>query len=199
MTTSKPPEGSAEKGSAPSKKKSGGPMDTFKGFLIFALLIVCAGAGGYFFGTMQKFAPIENVPPGTQGAVSSTTGAAPATAGTPSSLKKKYWIKSYGHDHMGYSITAYVNGQIVGKYYTPDKQNEITRFVRPGENSVRFVAEALPESMNEHKGSDYYYLTLAVQSGTYLEDSKPDTLLNYKRTAAETSAYDDTLTFVTLE
>ena len=34
---------------------------TFKGILVLILLVIAAGAGGYFFGTYQKFAPIKEV------------------------------------------------------------------------------------------------------------------------------------------
>lgn len=185
-------------------KKAGG-MAAFKGFLIFLLLLVGAGAGGYFFGTYQKFAPLQYVAPGTPGAVSeSATASQPASstavpAASSGQLKNKYWISSSGYERVGYSISVFVNGQLVDKIFTPDKKVEITRLVRPGENSIRFEAKCLPPSMNEHRGSDYYHLTLGVQSGSYLEDPKANTLLNYKRNSAETQDYDDTLSFVTLE
>lgn len=186
-------------------KKSGGAMDTFKGICILVLLLICAGAGGYFFGTYQKFAPIENVPPGTPGAISLGSGSSSSTSqsstpGVPSSLKKKYWLQSSGHDHMGYAITVSVNGQLADKFFTPDKQKDITNMVHPGENTVTFEAKQLPEGMNEHKGQDYYHLTVSVKSGPDLQASKDvDTLLNYSRTAADNKDYNDQLTFLTLE
>lgn len=49
-------------------------------FLILVLLVGGAGFGGYFWGTMQKMAPVQSVPPGTPGAVpASTTTASPVS------------------------------------------------------------------------------------------------------------------------
>lgn len=182
-------------------KKGGGAMDVFKGIVIMILFLVAASAGGYFFGTYQKFAPIQYVAPGTAGAIEQTAQSqtSPSSAASSGQLKKKYWLKSSGHDHVGYAITVSVNGQLVDKFYTPDKKVEINRFVKPGENTIQFEAKALPPGMNEHKGQDYYHLDVSVVSGSYLEDPKPETLLNYKRNSAETQDYNDTLTFVTLE
>lgn len=200
MTESTPPPPdpvASKKAKSTQAKTKGGAMDSFRGFLIFALLIICAGAGGYFFGTMQKFAPIEYVPPGTPGAQNSVT---PAVATTGSStLKKKYWVKSYGHEHIGYAVTVYINGTMVSKFFGPGQQVEVTQLVKPGENTARFEAQALPPSMNEHKGEQYYKMTIAVESGKYKEDPKPDELISYRRNAAETENFNDTMTFVPME
>lgn len=188
-------------GETKPKTAKGGAMDAFKGFLIFALFIIGAGFGGYFFGTMQKFAPVQNVPPGTPGAVAGVSSGTAESTGSvnPNGLKKKYWIHSSGHEHIGYAITVYVNGQLVDKFFTPNKRVDITKWVKPGENSVRFDAEVLPVSMNEHRGSNYYYLNLAIESGEYDTDPKAVELINYKRNASETEKFNDTMTFVTME
>ena len=173
-------------------------MDTAKGVLVLILLLVATGAGGYFFGTYQKFAPIQYVASGTPGAVEQSASTTP-TSSAPSQLKKHYWIKSSGTDHIGYAVTTYVNDQLVDKFYTPDKQVEITRFVKPGENSIRFDAKALPVSMNEHRGDSVYKFSLSVQSGSALDELKPGTLIDYTRNAAEDKDYNDTMTFVAQE
>jgi len=180
---------------------------TLKGIVILILLIVAAGAGGYFFGTYQKFAPIETVPPGTPGAVVQTSTTTITKSAQPSALKNKYWIHTSGSDHVGYSITVFVNGQQAGKFYSPGRNVDVTRFVKTGQNQVTFQAEVLPESMNEYKGSqnpDNYWLTVSVATGERLIDypTEQAILLNYKRTsreAADNVPYNDTLTFLTLE
>lgn len=192
---------------SPAKQGSSDFKNTAKGVLILILLMVAAGTGGYFFGTYQKFAPIQSVPAGTPGALvptttSQTTTTASSTSGQP--LKKKYWIHSSGDQHVGYSITVAVNGQTVEKIYSPGRDVDITKYVKPGENQVTFQADVLPESMNEHKGQDGYYLVLAVASDNTISPSprESDVLINYKRTAREASdnkAFNDTLTFLTME
>ena len=62
-------------------KKKGTIGATLRGIIIVILLVVGAGAGGYFFGTMQKFAPVQNVPAGTAGAT--TAGGAPGLTISP--------------------------------------------------------------------------------------------------------------------
>jgi hypothetical protein len=42
-------------------------------FVILILLLGGAGFGGYYYGIHQRLAPIENVPPGTPGAVTAAT------------------------------------------------------------------------------------------------------------------------------
>lgn len=184
------------------KTDKGGTMATMKGILILALLLIAAGAGGYFFGTYQKFAPVQTVAPGTPSALpqqttQSTTITAPLFG---SSLKKKYWIASRGDKRIGYAITVFLNGQLVDKFFEPNKRVEITRFVKPGENQIAFDAKHLPDGMIEHKGNTSYWLTLEVQSGSSLESTQDvTTLLSYKRTAADERDYNDQLSFVTLE
>lgn len=177
---------------------SGTAMDTFKGICIVLLLIVAAGAGGYFYGTHQQFAPVET----TTAAKSDAAGdQAVLTTGPNTSLKKKYWLLSSGDDHVGYSISVFVNGKLVDKFFSPDKQVDITNLVKPGENQITFEAKLLPSGMREHAGQSAYYLQVAVMSGATLKADKRDTnsLLNYKRNAAETTDFNENLSFVTLE
>jgi hypothetical protein len=177
---------------SPPAKKGGGVMDTIIGIFVLLLLLVAAGAGGYYYGTQQRFAPVKYVAGDTKGAVEEVTQ-------NSSLVKKHYWISSSGHDHVGYAVTVYLNGQLVDKFFTPGRQVEINKFMKPGENSIRFEATALPPSMVDHKGDSNYDFDLAIQSGAALADPNPTNLLNYKRTSAEDKNYDDTMTFVVTE
>lgn len=177
---------------------------TIKGILILVLLLVGAGAGGYFFATQQKFAPIKTVTSGTPGAIAQQEAQAATSVSTPlfgSTVKNKYWISSRGNYRVGYAITVFVNGQRAGQFSEPDRKLEISRFVKPGENQITFVAKHLPDGMIENKGASYRWLTLEVKSGNSLQSFSHDvsTLLSYKRTAAEDSDYNDQLSFITLE
>ena len=194
-----------------SASQGSGPKEVLKGVAILVLLVVGAGFGGYFYGTYQKFAPIQNVAPGTPGAIehapasTATTSSSTATvSSSSSSLKKKYWIHCSGDQHVGYAITVFVNGQLADKFFAPGRDVDITNWVKPGENQVTFQSSVLPESMNEHNGQDNYYLTLSIVNGQTIvpNPSESDVLLNYKRTSHEASdnkAFNDTLTFLTME
>jgi hypothetical protein len=185
--------------------KGGGAAATAKGILILLLLIIGAGAGGYFFGTFQKFAPIQNVPPGTAGAVDQSTVAAqtaaqaPAVPGLGSNLKKRYWLQSSGYDKIGYAITVVVNGQSVAQINTPDRQIDITRFVKVGDNQVTFQSKLLPEGMREHKGNGSYTMSVKICSGMTLGQSGADELLTYTRNAAEFEDHNDAMNFLIVE
>ncbi len=189
------------KGTAPKGgSTSGGTMDSFKGFLIMLLLLVLAGAGGYFFGTYQKFAPVQNVPSGTPGAQSSTGVSVGSQTSPFTSLKNQYWVHSGGQDRVGYAITVYVNGQLVDQFHTPNRDVEITRWVKPGENHITFQAKALPLSQRD-TSHDWYEYTLDVMSGKKFGDKFTDgeTLVKYTRKVTETQDYNDDMTFVTVE
>lgn len=189
------------KGASPKGSSAGGgAMDSFKGFLIMLLLLVLAGSGGYFFGTYQKFAPVRNVAPGTPGAVESMSGPATVQIGSPSNLKNQYWIHSGGQDRVGYAITVHVNGQLVDQFHTPNRDVEITRFVKPGENHVTFQAKSLPLSQRD-TSHEWYEYSLDVMSGKKFGDkfTDGDKLVTYTRKVTETQDYNDDMTFVTVE
>jgi hypothetical protein len=172
-----------------------------KGILIMLLLIVGAGAGGYFFGTFQKFAPIEYVPLGTPGAQSGSAAAVGGGGSGPSTaLKKKYWLYSYGSDHVGYNITVSINGQKAAQFNTDGREVDVTRFVKQGENQINFDAAVLPEGMREHAGNSSYYLQVHLYSGNVVgQNSGRDEILKYSRNAAEFDPHNDTMSFITLE
>lgn len=180
------------------KGEGGGAGAMAKGILIMLLLIIGAGAGGYFFGTFQKFAPIENVAPGTAGAQS--TGGITSTVTTNSALKKKYWLATNGYDHVGYSIKVLLNGQEAGQFFTDGREQDVTKFVKQGENTITFDAKVLPEGMREHAGQSAYYLTVHLYSGNVVgTNSGRDEILKYTRNASEFDNHNDTMTFITLE
>lgn len=180
----------------------GGAIATAKGMLILVLLIIASGAGGYFFGTYQKFAPVENVAPSSMSLNDQSTSPGQGTTlslNAPGSLKKKYWLHSSGDEHVGYAISVFVNGQMVDRIFTPNRDIDISKYVKPGENQVTFQAKVLPDGMREHKGNASYFLNISVKSGDAIGQSGAGELLNYRRNANEFEDYNDTLDFVTLE
>jgi len=207
-------------------------MAHIKGLAILVLLVVAAGTGGYFYGTQQRFAPVEKVAPGSLGAVEeaqapnpvahapietvSTSGSA-AESSSPSSgffgfhlfgeqkkslpLTKKYWLHSVGASHVGYVLTASVNGTQVAKFTGPGQSQDITALVRAGENQIAFQARALPSEMNEHKGdvSSALQIQVIANDGIDKPYNDNDVLLKYGRSGADTGDYSNSLKFVTLE
>lgn len=197
------------------EKKAPGKGDDIKralvDFIFVTLLVTGAGFGGYFYGTVQRLAPVQAVPPGTPGALpptaASTSTSSPPPASTPtpqsatpaSSTKKtpktKYWLSSSGSDYIGYSITVKVNDDAVDNFFGPGKNLDITRFIKPGDNAVTFEAKALGADYNKHAGDAKSVLTVQVVRGpTIQEDFKEsDVLLTYKRSAADSGDNSETL------
>lgn len=189
--------------------------------LLLLLMLGAAGGGGYWFGTIQRMAPIQMVGPGTPGA----KPAAPNTVTTkqsdskpeaveeeqqpeetvtvtpvPAATKKhgkKFWIASSGSDYIGYSIKVNVNDQDVDNFFAPGKAVDITRLLKKGDNSITFNAQELEEKFNAHKGDDSKKLVLNLISGpTISENYKPsDVVLSYQRNAAQTDNDSQTLKF----
>ncbi|MBY0548148.1 MAG: hypothetical protein K2W95_12715 [Candidatus Obscuribacterales bacterium] len=201
------------------EKKAPGKGDEFKralvDFIFVTLLVTGAGFGGYFYGTVQRLAPVQAVPPGTPGALPAAIAPATSTAASPSTgqqtatlapaaspassakktQKMKYWLSSSGSDYIGYSITVKVNDDAVDNFFGPGKNLDITRLIKPGDNTVTFDAKALGADYNKHAGDVKSVLTVQVVRGpTIQEDFKEsDVLLSYKRTAADSGDNSETL------
>lgn len=189
-----------------AKKKGGELVKALLDLVILALLLAGAGFGGYFWGLHERLAPIQEVPPGTVGALpSSAVAAAPAVQTRPASAdsavsapaksgKMKYWISSSGEEYIGYSITAKVNGNAVDSFFGPGKNVDVTRYVKSGDNAVTFEAKALGDQYNKHDGDAKSILTLNLVKGSHVqEEFKPsDVLITYKRNATESEDFNDT-------
>ncbi len=199
-------------------KKGNGFLRAIGDLVILCLLLAGSGFGGYFWGTHQQLAPIQKVPPGTPGAIASSTAPSifptktvesqsnsskasdsandQASSDKPKS-KKKFWITSSGADYMGYSITVKVNDSVVDSFFGPGKLVDITRLVNAGDNEVVMEAKALGKEYNKHPGDAASALILKVVSGPSLTDNfkQSDVLLTYKRTAAEKDDFANTLHF----
>ncbi|MDZ4834344.1 MAG: hypothetical protein SGJ27_11260 [Candidatus Melainabacteria bacterium] len=144
--------------------------------------------------------------PATGSAAGTTvaTGPATGTAGgtsssTPSALKKAYWIETSGWDKAGYAITVYINDHPVGNFDVIDRTEDVTKFVVPGENKVRFEAKSLPaENRNDFTGA---FLTVTINQGQKTSakeftDAQP--VIEYKRKVTETTDFDETKEFAAI-
>ncbi len=111
--------------------------------------------------------------------------------------KMRYWLVSSGEDYCGYSVTVNVNNNPVDSFFGPDKIVEVTKFVKPGENQVRFEAKALGEQYNKHTGDAAYAVTVKLVKGTHMQDNfaAKDVLMSYSRNASETQDFNDVTNF----
>ncbi len=188
--------------------------------LLLLLMLGASGGAGYWFGTIQRMAPVQLVGPGTPGAISATPNTVtPKNGGKPENVEeqaeetvtvnsnpaasatkkhgKKYWIASTGSDYIGYSIKVTVNDQDVDNFFAPGKAVDITRLLKKGENSVTFNAQGLEEKFNAHKGDSSKKLVLNLVSGASVQENyKPsDVVLSYQRNAAQSENDSQTFTF----
>jgi len=141
-------------------------------------------------------------PPATSAAPASTTGTTAASPGTATSttpapsavkVKKTYWLSTHGWEGSGYDVNVYVNDNLVGTYSKPAQTADITNFVKPGDNKVRFEAKALSDDKrNDFSGA---HLIVKVNRGDAISKDGGEALLDYKRTVSEKENFDDTMDF----
>ena len=184
-----------------AKAKKDGSM--VQGFLVLIVLLLCSGAAGFAVGYTQKFHPEEKVAPGSGGAVTSaTTGTdvSGSSTTTPATLKKVYWIKTKGWERAGYAIKVQLNGNDVGTFQTPDRLQEVTKFVKPGENKIRFIAKSLPSGNRSDYDGSYLELNL-FQGEKYSSNGYKDgeKLVSYTRKITETEDFDTDQDFTVVE
>ncbi len=173
-----------------NKPASGGSMA--KGVMVLIVFLLCAGGGGFAVGYTQKFAPVQKVAPSAADTTTATTTTDSSTT-SPTTLKKVYWIATSGWERAGYAIKIYINDQSVGTFQTPDRIEEVTKYLKPGTNKIRFESKALPAgNRNDYEGA---HLTIGLMQGEkfssrgYKNGSK---LLQYERKVTETQDFDDT-------
>lgn len=164
---------------------------------------------------ISSLVPAATTTPGnstatTPAITTTTSGTAPATSSTTTStatgtssaaqtsLKKSYWIQTSGWDKVGYTVTVYINDQPVGNFDSIDRTEDVTKFVKPGENKVRFEAKVHPsEERNDFTGA---FLTVTINQGQKsdkeFKDGQP--VLEYKRKVTETTDYDDSMEFAAI-
>jgi len=124
-----------------------------------------------------------------------------AITATPGKLSKSYFLVSEESRRGAtrYEVAVYVNGKRV----TTIRSNadpaaiDITRFVKPGKNEVRFFATKKKSAKPRKKSSPAAYLEIQVGEGRARADTVTltKTLLQYKRSASESSTYDHTYRF----
>jgi hypothetical protein len=185
-----------------AKAKKDGSM--VQGFMVLVVLLLCSGAAGFAVGYTQKFHPEEKVAPGAGGiaATSATTGTdvSGSSNTTPATLKKVYWIKTKGWERAGYAIKVIINGNDAGTYQTPDRLQEVTKFIKPGENKIQFIAKSLPAGNRSDYDGSYLELNL-YQGSKYSSNGYKDgeKLVSYSRKITETDDFDDSQDFTVVE
>ncbi len=74
---------------APTGKKNNSFLRALGDLVILGLLLVGAGAGGYFWGIHQQLAPVQNVGTGTPGAIAASGSALPAQKNATATVAKE--------------------------------------------------------------------------------------------------------------
>jgi hypothetical protein len=122
---------------------------------------------------------------------------APATpAARNAAQPTRYYLVTSQNGDSQWDVDVYVNGTYVRRFQARDTPApiEITRFMKNGDNSVRFHAvkqEGQPRSI--HPGD---FVQLSVDSDQLLANGRREVthLHSYKRTAAETGIFDESVT-----
>jgi len=176
-------------------QKPASPAGTAQGVLVFCLLLVGAFSGGYYLGTQANFSRMEGFQSGSApGDLASWFGITPR-------LKKQYWLHTKGYDRAGYTITVAINGQTVDKFYKPDVDVDVTRFIHPGTNVISFSARSLP--LDQRQDNQSAYLTIELRSAEKQDKENGlaggDVLLDYTRALIETQDFNDKKEFEPIE
>jgi hypothetical protein len=168
---------------------------TAQGALVLFLLLVGAGSGGYYLGTQANFNQMD--PGRTAGAAS---GMASWFAFAPQ-MKRRYWIHTKGYERAGYTITVAINGQTVDKFYKPDVDVDVTKFIHPGKNLIAFDAKSLP--LDQRQDNQSAYLTIELRSAEKKDQENAfeggDILVEYTREVVDTQDFNDKKEFEPVE
>jgi len=163
--------------------------------LLVVLLFIGFLFGGYYFGTQAQFKALA-------GGEASGNFPGMAMFDGSGNVKKWYWIHTKGWNRAGYQIMVMVNGQLVGNYYKPDVNTDVTKYIKPGRNKISFDAKSLP--LDQRDGNKAADLVIELRSG----EKKPnelnkfqggDMLIEYKRLVTETENFHDVREFETIE
>ncbi len=179
----------------------------------------CAGGAGYWFGTIQRMAPVEMVGPGTPGAKPAAPNTVTKAADNKPEATEEEQLKKLSLSRLCLlqvksmernsgsrqadlitlviRLSVNVNDQDVDNFFAPGKAVDITRLLKKGDNSITFNAKELDEKFNAHKGDESKKLVLNLISGpTISENFKPaDVVLSYQRNASQTDNDTQTLKF----
>jgi len=124
----------------------------------------------------------------------------PATPPPQVAVMKRYWLvtenKSPGMDQ--YDLDVLINNQTVKRIQSRDESVyvEITKYLHAGDNTVYVVAKKNIENGQRRSTSPYHYSRIIIGEGTVNDKTIviDKQLLDYRRTAAETTDFADPFT-----
>ncbi|MBY0546325.1 MAG: hypothetical protein K2W95_03485 [Candidatus Obscuribacterales bacterium] len=167
--------------------------------LLVTLLLIGTVSGGYFVGTQMNF---KNMKGGDAPASGADEVANFGGFSESKQLKKAYWIHTRGEERV-YKISVFINDQFLGKFYKPNVDLDATKYIKPGRNTIKFIARPLP--MDQRVDYSGAYLEVQLKAGDKKGEgenaqfSNGDTLLTYTRKVTDTEEFTDSKEFETLE
>ncbi len=174
-----------------SKTRGGGIMQRIQ---IVTLLLVGMFFGGYYLGTQAQFHLQENP---------SMVPEVPGMALLNPPVKRWYWLHTKGSARAGYRTRVMVNGQLVGTFFEPDTNVDITKFLKPGKNTISYSAKSLPADQRDSSAAGF--LTIEFRSAAKKPAPEPnkfeggDVLTEYTRHANENQDFTDVNLFESIE
>lgn len=175
-------------------------MGAIQAVLLVTLLLIGTVTGGYFAGTQMNFKKMKG---GDAPASSSEADVANFGGFSESKqLKKAYWIHTRGEERV-YKISVFINDQFLGKFYKPNVDLDATKYIKPGRNTIKFIARPLP--MDQRVDYSTAFLELQLKAGDKkgegdnVQFSNGDTLLTYTRKVTDTEEFTESKEFETLE
>ncbi len=176
-----------------AEPKTASAAGTWQAALVLFLVLVGAFSGGYYLGTQANF--------NQMGGGQSSGGGIGLPAWFGPQMKKGYWIHTKGYDRAGYTISVTLNGQTVDKFYKPDVDVDVTKFIRPGKNVIVFDAKSLP--LDQRQDNQSAYLTIELRSAEKKDKENTfeggDVVVEYTREVTDTENFTDKKEFEPIE
>ena len=111
-------------------------------------------------------------------------------------LKSRYWASCITSGNPYYSVKVEVNKNLVAIVQLSKLMIDITQYIKPGINKVRFIA-----TKTTPKGSGYHYNRININIGPGIKDNRGNIQMTqlqieYERVGEERSDFDETFEFL---
>jgi hypothetical protein len=119
----------------------------------------------------------------------------PAPSTRNAAQPTRYFLTLSQNGDPQWDVDAYINGQFVRRFsagQTPPPV-EVTKLIRPGDNSIRFRAVKQEGQVRSIQPSDFVQLTLDADQQLVSGRHELTHVYSYRRTAAETGLFDDSV------
>jgi hypothetical protein len=138
--------------------------------------------------------PPKPVPPARTNTNANANANAKSGAPAP-----KYTLAMSESGDPQWDVDIYVNGQFVRRFQSGQAPPpvDVTRFIKPGDNSIRFRAVKQEGQVRSVQPSEFVQITVDAETQLATGAHEHTRIYSYRRTAAETGLFDDSISIST--